>query len=298
MADLLKIRLKPDVVNSDYYSDAYDYGSNLDLEDFYGYYHKILSEDSAGNHLSAFNQFIDSIIETFTDTFIESDDDEHLEAVFDTKNNANKVYLVENICGGIVDSVQSEVTDYLENLQEPFSFNFSEYLRFHMIFSSALEVYDGDIEPAQQKLINAVSSHFIAADSNTMYVGDNQIALRLYLMGNKLNNPRLYKNMLRVVEPAQKGKQTNYVLPKHWAQDAFDNLSDYLWSDYNKRFKGKTKITDKIKKFYLSLLEFTRKMSQTSMGYSYNPDNVDDSWNRWKDFRTNLLTRRKKRVKK
>ena len=58
MTGLLKIRLKPNVVNSDYYSDAYDYGSNLDLEDFYGYYHKILAEDSAGNHLSAFNQFI------------------------------------------------------------------------------------------------------------------------------------------------------------------------------------------------------------------------------------------------
>ena len=298
MAHLIKIRLKPNVVNSDYYSDAYDYGSNLDLEDYYGYYQKILSEDSAGNHLSAFSQFIDSIIETFTDTFIESDDEEHLEAVFDTKNNANKVYLVENICGGIVDSVQSEVTDYLAKLPEPFNLDFWEGIRCEMIVSSALEVYDGDIEPAQQKLINAVSSHFIDDNSNTMYVGENQIAFRLYLMGNKIINPRSYKNMIRAVKPVQKGKQTNYVLPKHWAQDAFDNLSDYLWSDYNKRFKGKTKITEEIKKFYLSLLEYTRKRSQTSMGYSFNPDNVDDSWNRWKDFRTNLLTRRKKRVKK
>ena len=194
--------------------------------------------------------------------------------------------------------MQSEVTDYLEKLPEPFNFDFSEYLRCNMILSSALEVYDGDIEPAQQKLINAVSSHFIDDNSHTMYVGENQIAFRLYLMGNKSINPRSYKNMIRAVVPVQKGKQTNYVLPKHWAQDAFDNLSDYLWSDYNNRFKGKAKITDEIKQFYLSLLEYTRKRSQTSMGYSFNPDNVDDSWNRWKDFRTNLLTRRKKRVKK
>ena len=80
------------------------------------------------------------MIDTFTYTLVEYDDEEQLEEVFDTKRNANKVYLVENICGGIVDSVQSEVTDYLEKLPEPFSFNFSEYLRFHMIFSSALEV--------------------------------------------------------------------------------------------------------------------------------------------------------------
>ncbi len=68
MEDLLKIRLKPNVVSSDYYSDAYDYGSNLDIANYYDYYHEILAKDSKGNHLSAFNQFIDSIIDTFTDT--------------------------------------------------------------------------------------------------------------------------------------------------------------------------------------------------------------------------------------
>ena len=92
-----------------------------------------------------------------TDSLIEYDDEEQLEEVYETKDNANKVYLVENICGGIVDSVQSEVTDCLENLPEPFNFDLSnshnEELNKHFFI-----VYDYDDVYPNRLILNKESN--------------------------------------------------------------------------------------------------------------------------------------------
>jgi hypothetical protein len=289
-----KLTFKPSIIESDFYSKLYDYSISYDLGDIYDSYQEIFNKEK--NHTDAFNKLIKDIRDKYVQEYIETlinSEDETPEEAFGRESDINEVQANEYMSQSILDIEKSSLYNYLDSLEEPFRFNsFFTEVYYIPTIDRAMDVYDGIINPNQQELINIVCSQF--RDKNkVLMIGENQVGLRLYLMGKKDINPSSYKNMLHYLIPKKKGNKTIYVLPKNWAKKAFDMLSFFLWDDYKRKFKSKKLLTDEIKSFYLSILEYVKQKTKVAVGYHFTPEYPKDGWNRWSEFRK--VTKRKKR---
>ena len=260
----------------DYHKIADEYASKLNLLELHQQYQDILSDENTNSYQDAFfhlrRKILNDIIYKYNISVRRGFNSSLRELLFNRIIERVIQQLSKNINREYCDNIFQQYGSEL-NLDQPSIF--TVYMRYIMAKYTNI----APLNKSQEAFASSMIKHF-RLDSGSTLQNRYIICLHLYLMGNKEKDVLCYFQFLHYAEYNKNNKC--YLINKKYATKMFDEFSDFLWADYKSR---KLKLTDNIKKFYLSLLYDVEQVNTAPSSYRLNPDSPSVGWTRWAEFR-------------